>query len=436
MLILFCFRRAGGNADGNHRAAIEIKGKSMLSKDYGHRPESPGSYGRPNDMIETEKEMPAKIPPGSSSSGSLMETESSSKDTENTKKKSKTVSISERSVPVEQRLLSSKQKTEISQLKAESHGPVTSTVESESLANASRYFSEAKPVKDSYNQANQPGAWANQHLSSVPRKSSILKPEVTMPTTTGFHTIAFKDVVSSSVGQFQHEPVSGCGISPQEQSQPFCIDERTNRLSKPEFPVIETNMLADRGTSLLSTKDQTPRFTVKDIENLKCGMSSIRDVNTEKHSSTPELVAYNNKSGFYCGTEINGMKDQRIPDIQKQPNSDGLKTIIYSDTLRGGDLGKVLERSTDHDEENSLESSDMPISPPKFTTSEKWILEQQKRKRFEEEKWALKQRKAEERIGTCFEKLKVMSEISDCLSLGIFGETLSYFLSYFHSPHL
>ncbi|CAA6659858.1 unnamed protein product [Spirodela intermedia] len=402
--------------DGNHRAPIEIKGKSMSSKEYGHCLESPGLFGRPNDMIETEKEMNAKIPPGSSSSGSLMETESSSKDTENTKKKSKTVSISERSVAVEQWQLSSKQKTEISQLKAESHGPVTSPVEAESLANASRCFSETKPIKDSCNQANQPGVWANQNLSSVPRKSSILKPEVTMPTTAGFHTIAFKDVVSCSVGQLQHEPASEVRISPQEQSQPFFVGERANRLSRPEFPVVETNVLVDRGTSLLTTKDQTPHFTVKDIENLKCGMNSLRDVHAEKLSSTPELVAYNNKSGFYCGTEINGLNDQRTPDIQKQPSSDGLKTIIYSDTLRGGNLGKVLERSTDPDEENSLESSDMSISPPKFTTSEKWILEQQKRKRFEEEKWALKQRKAEERIATCFEKLKENVNASEDIS--------------------
>ncbi|CAA7396178.1 unnamed protein product [Spirodela intermedia] len=377
--------------EGKLSSPIEIKGKSMSSKEYGHCLESPGLFGRPNDMIETEKEMNAKIPPGSSSSGSLMETESSSKDTENTKKKSKTVSISERSVAVEQWQLSSKQKTEISQLKAESHGPVTSPVEAESLANASRCFSETKPIKDSCNQANQPGVWANQNLSSVPRKSSILNPEVTMPTTAGFHTIAFKDVVSCSVGQLQHEPAS-------------------------EFPVVETNVLVDRGTSLLTAKDQTPHFTVKDIENLKCSMNSLRDVHAEKLSSTPELVAYNDKSGFYCGTEINGLNDQRTPDIQKQASSDGLKTIIYSDTLRGGNLGKVLERSTDPDEENSLESSDMSISPPKFTTSEKWILEQQKRKRFEEEKWALKQRKAEERIATCFEKLKENVNASEDIS--------------------
>ncbi|KAK3042449.1 hypothetical protein RJ639_000173, partial [Escallonia herrerae] len=63
----------------------------------------------------------------------------------------------------------------------------------------------------------------------------------------------------------------------------------------------------------------------------------------------------------------------------------------------------VLE--TDQEEEDIGMSTGMPPSP-KYTTSEKWIMDHQKRKHLNEQKFVLKQQKTEQRITACSDKLK------------------------------
>ncbi|KAK3027834.1 hypothetical protein RJ639_040584 [Escallonia herrerae] len=64
---------------------------------------------------------------------------------------------------------------------------------------------------------------------------------------------------------------------------------------------------------------------------------------------------------------------------------------------------QVLE--TYQEEEDIGMSADMPPSP-KYTTSEKWIMDHQKRKHLNEQKFVLKQQKTEQRITACSDKLK------------------------------
>ncbi|EEF45471.1 chromatin structure-remodeling complex protein SYD [Ricinus communis] len=60
---------------------------------------------------------------------------------------------------------------------------------------------------------------------------------------------------------------------------------------------------------------------------------------------------------------------------------------------------------SEQDEEDKSASSDSPPSP-KYTMSEKWIMDQQKKKLLVEQNWVLKQQKTKQRIATCFAKLK------------------------------
>ncbi|KAJ4823533.1 hypothetical protein Tsubulata_048213, partial [Turnera subulata] len=46
------------------------------------------------------------------------------------------------------------------------------------------------------------------------------------------------------------------------------------------------------------------------------------------------------------------------------------------------------------------------LPSPKYTMSEKWILDQQRKKLLVEQNWVLEQQKTKQRIATCFEKLK------------------------------
>lgn len=67
-----------------------------------------------------------------------------------------------------------------------------------------------------------------------------------------------------------------------------------------------------------------------------------------------------------------------------------------------------MERSIEREDEHRSVSADLPPSPPKYTMSEKWIMDQQKRKLLMEQTSALKQQKTDRRIAACFDKLKVL----------------------------
>ncbi|KAH9329797.1 hypothetical protein KI387_001905, partial [Taxus chinensis] len=69
-------------------------------------------------------------------------------------------------------------------------------------------------------------------------------------------------------------------------------------------------------------------------------------------------------------------------------------------------------------EEKDCSPDDAPafLSKPSYTTVEKWILDQRKRKQLEEQNWAQKQRKTEAKIAVCFHHLKEVVSSSEDIS--------------------
>ncbi|OMO77372.1 Glutamine-Leucine-Glutamine, QLQ [Corchorus olitorius] len=80
--------------------------------------------------------------------------------------------------------------------------------------------------------------------------------------------------------------------------------------------------------------------------------------------------------------------------------------IVQQDlVLERRDNGPMQFQSPEQDEEDiSVPSDSLPS--PKHTMSEKWIMDQQKRKLLAEQNWVLKQQKTKQRIITCYTKLK------------------------------
>ncbi|XP_008438779.2 chromatin structure-remodeling complex protein SYD isoform X1 [Cucumis melo] len=80
------------------------------------------------------------------------------------------------------------------------------------------------------------------------------------------------------------------------------------------------------------------------------------------------------------------------------------------------DEGKNGSLNTMEQEDNGKSMpSDLPMSP-KYTMSEKWIMDRQKKKLLNEQNWLLKQQKTEKRIITCFDKLKDTVSSSEDIS--------------------
>ncbi|KAF9673309.1 hypothetical protein SADUNF_Sadunf10G0010700 [Salix dunnii] len=70
---------------------------------------------------------------------------------------------------------------------------------------------------------------------------------------------------------------------------------------------------------------------------------------------------------------------------------------------------------TEQEDDDKSASTDSPPSP-KYTMSEKWIMDQQRKKLLTERGWVLKQQKTKQRIATCFDKLKETASSSEDIS--------------------
>lgn len=78
------------------------------------------------------------------------------------------------------------------------------------------------------------------------------------------------------------------------------------------------------------------------------------------------------------------------------------------------DIDSQFQSPEQDQEDQSLSTDRLPS--PKHTMSEKWIMDQQKRKVLAEQKWALRQQKTKQTIITCFTKLKETVSSSEDIS--------------------
>lgn len=81
--------------------------------------------------------------------------------------------------------------------------------------------------------------------------------------------------------------------------------------------------------------------------------------------------------------------------------SDGNKALPVDNSFRNG----IAFTAENNEEDKSLRSNMPPA--PKYTMSEKWIMDMQKRKLLAEQSWIVKQQKTKQRISACYDKLKV-----------------------------
>uniref|UniRef100_A0A6N2MW57 Chromatin structure-remodeling complex protein SYD n=1 Tax=Salix viminalis TaxID=40686 RepID=A0A6N2MW57_SALVM len=68
--------------------------------------------------------------------------------------------------------------------------------------------------------------------------------------------------------------------------------------------------------------------------------------------------------------------------------------------------------ASEQEDDDKSASTDSPPSP-KYTMSEKWIMDQQRKKLLTEQGWVLKQQKTNQKIATCFDKLKETASLSE-----------------------
>ncbi|KAJ0987238.1 hypothetical protein J5N97_005594 [Dioscorea zingiberensis] len=382
------------------------RGADASSKEPDNSHDGSGMLAKPNDV--------ARAQPGSSS-GVMMETDSSSKDTENSKKKIRRSPNSDSfMVPEENRQFPASKQKSFSQVQtqeiAESCAVSAMPQESDNLTHVARGTLDSHQRRESSEHTIPQVSWMNQVYSSSSAASSrILKPENSNP-------------MSKPYVDPPKEPETA---RMQRESMLERAQERFNQhhVVGNNSPVLEVNKLRDNYQSFLPVKDQKQQIMGKEDTAKQMVMPSknvdmfFTHVNpADKISAVPESVIPNNLVCPYSAS--NGGNDRRISsvqnhDLEKRSGSDEFKGMDPKDPLK---FSEFTALGVEQEEDNEPESHNMLISRPKYTTSEKWILDQQNRRHAEEQRWDLKQRKAEKRITTCFEKLKEKVSSSEDIS--------------------
>lgn len=80
--------------------------------------------------------------------------------------------------------------------------------------------------------------------------------------------------------------------------------------------------------------------------------------------------------------------------------ADGFKTVPVDDASKHG-----IPFNTEQEGNERLVPADLP--PPKYTMSERWIMDQRKKRLLVEQNWVQRQQKTKQKMATCFHKLKV-----------------------------
>lgn len=221
---------------------------------------------------------------------------------------------------------------------------------------------------------------------------------------------SMKEAHDASVCQAQQESSSGRPIiqSTSLHAPNRCDSTSTTKESQPH----------SKGSGFSVPGEQQPVNSEKEGESLKYPInaptgsmiSHTQNNPTEKTPTMPVLSSDN--------PELHSMgnisKNHAISDTQHQSTFDGFKTIIFNDVPKQGNIN--LSNKSIEQEDTDSESNGLPHSPPRYTTLDKWIMDQRKRKSLEEHSWALKQRKAEEMINKCYDKLKENVSSSEDIS--------------------
>lgn len=389
----------GGNypkADGTNRELKDSKEEPDISN------ESSGMFGRTSDSTRQ---------PPFHSTETTGEIGSSSKDTENVKEQNNQTSNLDRPITSEENahLQALKHKIDPEMRpngRAASHYTASIMNQgSDSLVPGSHFGREGP--EPSYQQGAQ-----TSHLSPVLSVNRVPGIEGTILTGTRTSDAPSGEALGPSITH-QQLPVET------SSNQSRVINDFAGKPLKPDSPMSEAIKQTDRYHPSLG--EQRAQFIGKESGIVKRMVYPSKSPNmfgnvspSEKLSAASDLPVSNSAADNYPGSV--GTNDQRASsnqkyDIQQSYSSDGLKMMTVNNSLRHGHMGMKSAECDDGSEAN-----DMPAPPPKYTTSEKWIMDQQKRKLAEDQKWAVKQRKAEQRITTSFNKLKENVNSSEDIS--------------------
>ncbi|KAL2339088.1 hypothetical protein Fmac_013534 [Flemingia macrophylla] len=171
---------------------------------------------------------------------------------------------------------------------------------------------------------------------------------------------------------------------------------------------------ASKGPSQISSIQH--ELPMERRENIPSQFQNVgHNGSSRNHNSVNQLSSFSLKEQWKPVPGIDSdphgatmMKDGNV--MIKHVSADGFKTAPVDNASKLG-----MSFATEQDVNERLVSADFPSSP-KYTMSEKWIMDQQKKRLLVEQNWVQKQQKTKQRMATSFHKLKENVSSSEDIS--------------------
>ncbi|KAG0489172.1 hypothetical protein HPP92_007983 [Vanilla planifolia] len=189
----------------------------------------------------------------------------------------------------------------------------------------------------------------------------------------------------------------------------------TNRSFNKDFPMVAGASASDRSHSLPVMELPAP-IICRDGDDIKNLVNPLKKVElffagapNERPPTASDSSLRIQSDDIHAGDDV--LDDQRVSVLQKvdvngQYTFGGLQILTSDDVMKYSN--PVSLEYFEEEEGYDSPCNEISSSPAKYTTTEKWILDYQKKKFADEQKWALKQKKAEEMITACYTKLKLL----------------------------
>ncbi|CAM8911859.1 unnamed protein product [Rhodiola kirilowii] len=195
-------------------------------------------------------------------------------------------------------------------------------------------------------------------------------------------------------------------------SSDVCVtsEEVRNQLDSKRNRGAETNSVGTTNQLKSEMMNQAEAGGVSDASRGFVPASGVR-LEMERVDGVPTQLRTIADSSFHPNQQAMALRLHNVftPQVQN-----GGKTIPVHDSTRIASAGRAVEGcSSEQRDEGSLRDN---TQPPKYTTSEKWIMEHQKRKFQHDQKWLIKQNKTDKKIAACFHKLKETVSSSEDIS--------------------
>lgn len=388
------YPKEDGNADGTKR---ELKDSR---EEPGINHESGGMFSRANDITT--------LPPAPSREN-IGETDSLLKETEDAMAKDTQATISNRPMSAEEsrHFQALKHKTD----EGRPHESITANYMASAMHKASESLvpgTEGASVygREGSEPSYQQGAQASCSVNKLPKiEGSVL-------TGTRILDAPSRSLPGASV--IYRELPADTMETHLDQSHILKGDDLTGKSLKLDSPM---TTVKEQNTPNIGKESDVVKHMSNPSKSTNMSLSNVSS--SERLSAAPDSAISSNAADMCPGSA--GANNQKVSynqkhDTQHNYSSNGFKTMGLNNPLSHGNTGQLLEKSVECDDGNNFEANDAPPPPPKYTTSEKWIMDQQKKKLAEDQKWAVKQRKAEEMISTSFNKLKENVNSSEDIS--------------------